>query len=46
MLAVCDGRRSNEVSGLVMMVVNIWAEIAGPNDDLVLEFDAELLAGV
>ena len=46
MLAVCDGRRSNEGSGLVMVVVDIWAEIAGPNDDLVLEFDAELLAGV
>lgn len=45
-LAVCDGRRSHEVDGLVMMVVKCCGRIAGPNDDLVLEFDAGLLVGV
>ena len=46
MLAVCDGRRSHEVGRLVMMFVECCGKNAGPNDGLVLEFDAELLAGV
>ena len=36
-LAVCDGRRSHEVGGLVMMLVERWEKGAGPNDGLVLE---------